>query len=222
MPHTTLIVPGFQGSGPTHWQSWIEAQLPGARRVADIDWERPILARWANAVRDAIDRAPGPVWVVAHSFGCLAAAVATADRPERVAGLMLVAPADPDRFTPTGLRDETRHHPQDSLAQWIPRHTLAVPSLVVASTNDPWVRLSSAAYWADCWGSQLENIGPAGHINVESGHGPWPAGLQLLQRLQAASEDLPLGSIEDGAPPRRGRHSALARLRHRTRQIAGL
>ena len=41
--------------------------------------------------RDAIDRAPGPVWLVAHSFGCLASVVAAADRPERVAGLMLVA-----------------------------------------------------------------------------------------------------------------------------------
>jgi hypothetical protein len=222
MSHTTLIVPGFQGSGPAHWQSWIEAQLPGARRVADIDWERPILARWANAVRDAIDRSPGPVWVVAHSFGCLASVVAAADRPDRVAGLMLVAPADPDRFTPTGLRDATDHHDRDSLAQWIPRHALPAPSLVVASTNDPWVRLSSAAYWADCWGSQLVDIGPAGHINVDSGHGPWPQGLALLQRLQAACEDLPLGSIDNSSINRRGRHSALARLRHRTRQIAGI
>ena len=85
MQHTTLIVPGFHGSGPTHWQSWFEAHLPDARRVIGIDWEAPVLARWAGAVRDAIDRAPGPVWVVAHSFGCLASVVAAADRPERVA-----------------------------------------------------------------------------------------------------------------------------------------
>ena len=59
---TTLIVPGFHGSGPDHWQSWFEARLPEARRVIGIDWEAPVLARWAGAVRDAIDRAPGPVW----------------------------------------------------------------------------------------------------------------------------------------------------------------
>jgi predicted alpha/beta hydrolase family esterase len=222
MQHTTLIVPGLHGSGPDHWQSWIETQVPDARRVPDIDWERPILARWANAVRDAIDTSPGPVWVVAHSFGCLASVVAAADRPDRVAGLMLVAPADPDRFTPAGLRDATDYHDQDSLAQWIPRHALPAPSLVVASTNDPWVRLSSAAYWADCWGSQLVDIGPAGHINVDSGHGPWPQGLCLLQALQAACSDLPLGSIDETPVNRRGRQSALARLRHRTRQIAGI
>lgn len=79
MQHTTLIVPGFHGSGPTHWQSWFEARLPDARRVIGIDWEAPVLARWAGAVRDAIDRAPGPVWVVAHSFGCLASVVAAAE-----------------------------------------------------------------------------------------------------------------------------------------------
>ncbi len=222
MQHTTLIVPGLHGSGPDHWQSWIEAQVPDARRVPEIDWERPILARWANAVRDAIDASPGPVWVVAHSFGCLASVVAVADRPERVAGLMLVAPADPDRFTPAGLRDEASYHQQDSLAQWIPRHPLPAPSLVVASTNDPWVRLSSAAYWAECWGSQLLDIGAAGHINVDSGHGPWPQGLCLLQALQTACADLPLGSIDETPVNRRGRQSALARLRHRTRQIAGI
>ena len=38
------------------------------------------------------------VWLVAHSYGCLASVVAAADRPERVAGLLLVAPPEPDRF----------------------------------------------------------------------------------------------------------------------------
>jgi|GEM_PF-332553 len=217
MSHTTLIVPGLHGSGPAHWQSWLEGQLPDARRVPEIDWERPILARWAAAVRDAIDHSPGPVWVVAHSFGCLASVVAAADRGNRVAGLMLVAPADPGRFSPLGLRDTNALPEQDSLAAWIPRQPLGPPSIVVASTNDPWVRLSSAAYWADLWGSRLESIGPAGHINVDSGHGPWLHGLELLQALQAAGGDFPLGSIDAQRPHQRGRQGALARLRHGTR-----
>jgi len=195
MQHTTLIVPGFHGSGPAHWQTWFEAQVPDARRVSGIDWEQPVLARWAQAVRDGIDQSPGPVWLVAHSFGCLASVLAAASRPERVAGLLLVAPADPERFTPRGLRDASTVPELPSLARWIPRKPLDAPSLVVASTNDPWVRLSSAAYWAQCWGSQLENIGAAGHINVDSGHGPWPHGLALFKALQAAQGDVPLGAI---------------------------
>jgi predicted alpha/beta hydrolase family esterase len=195
MQHTTLIVPGFHGSGPAHWQTWFEAQVPGTRRVSGIDWEQPVLPHWDQAVRDGIDQAPGPVWLVAHSFGCLAAVLAASSRPEQVAGLLLVAPADPERFTPQGLRGARTAPEQPSLARWIPRSPPGAPSLVVASTNDPWVRLSSAAYWAQCWGSQLVNIGAAGHINVDSGHGPWPRGLTLFKALQAAQGDLPLGTI---------------------------
>jgi len=46
---TTLIVPGFHGSGPDHWQSWFEARLPEARRVIGIDWEAPVLAMTRRA-----------------------------------------------------------------------------------------------------------------------------------------------------------------------------
>ena len=97
---TVLIVPGFHGSGPDHWQSWLERQLPESRRVSGIDWEAPVLARWAAEVRREIDAAASAVWLVAHSFGCLASVVAAADRPEKVAGALLVAPADPARFRP--------------------------------------------------------------------------------------------------------------------------
>lgn len=33
MLQTTLIVPGLDDSEPGHWQSWLEKQLPDARRV---------------------------------------------------------------------------------------------------------------------------------------------------------------------------------------------
>lgn len=217
MRHTTLIVPGFHGSGPEHWQSWLEAEEPGARRVGGIDWETPILARWAGEVRRAIDDAPSAVWLVAHSFGCLAGVVAAADRLEKVAGALLVAPADPQRFTPFGLRHEDLPAEADSLASWLPREPLGFPSIVVASSNDPWVKLLVAAYWADRWGSRLLNIGPAGHINAEAGFGPWPEGLRLLRTMQAAHDGLPLGTIGERWVAQRGRRGALAKIRHRTR-----
>ena len=95
---STLIVPGLHGSGPAHWQSWLEALLPDARRVHQDDWSCPALPAWAERVTAEIDHAHGPVLLVAHSFGCLASVVAAARRPQRVAGLLLVAPADPDKF----------------------------------------------------------------------------------------------------------------------------
>jgi uncharacterized protein len=216
MRHTTLIVPGFHGSGPDHWQTWLEEQLPDARRVGGIDWEAPVLARWAGAVRREIDEAPHAVWIVAHSFGCLASVVAAADRPERVAGALLVAPADPARFGPLGLAEEAAHR-GDTLGPWLPSGQLDFPCAVIASTNDPWVRLTVAAYWADRWGSRFISIGAAGHINVDSGFGPWPYCLELLQGMQQAHEDLPLGAIGGAKVSQKGRRSALARLRHQTR-----
>ncbi|MCK9910359.1 alpha/beta hydrolase, partial [Microbacteriaceae bacterium K1510] len=44
--------------------------------------------------------------------------------------------------------------------------------------------IDSAAAWADAWGSQLINLGAAGHINVSSGHGAWPRGLDIYSSLR--------------------------------------
>lgn len=167
----TLIIPGLRNSGPTHWQSWFEDRLPAARRVFQADWERPVLSDWAAQVRAAIDASPGEVWLVAHSFGCLAAVTAGFFRPGRIRGALLVAPADPERFGEPAVLLEGR---------------LAFPSIVVSSTTDPWVASSVAERWAARWGSDSINVGDAGHINVDSGHGPWPQGLEFLDRLTSS------------------------------------
>lgn len=217
MQQTTLIVPGLNDSGPGHWQSWLETRLADARQVRQIDWTAPVLARWATEVRREIDEAAGVVWLVAHSYGCLASVVAAADRPERVAGLLLVAPPDPDRFSAFGQRDTGYVSDRGGLSSWIPSTPIGVPSMVVASRNDPWASLEGTARWADCWGSLFIDIGEAGHINVDSGHGPWPQGLALLNALRDSYTGLPLGSIDDARLTHKGKRGALARLRHRTR-----
>jgi len=167
----TLIVPGLRNSGPTHWQTWFEQQLPDTHRVEQADWERTCLADWATRVREEIDAIGESLWIVAHSFGCLATVSAAVERPDRILGALLVAPADPRRFDA----------PAASLSE-----KLRFPSLVVASSNDPWVQASAAEFWASRWGSGYLNIGEAGHINVDSGHGPWPEGLALFQQLRGA------------------------------------
>jgi len=90
-------------------------------------------------------------------------------------------------------------------------------AVLVASRDDPWASLACTAYWADRWGSVLIDIGAAGHINADSGHGPWPRGLALLQALRDSYAGLPLGSIDDAHLTHKGKRGALARLRHRTR-----
>lgn len=166
---TVIVVPGLRSSGPSHWQTWFESQLPRTHRVEQDHWERTCLSDWAARVREEIDRLDGALWIVAHSFGCLASVTAGFVRAERIRGALLVAPADPNRFgEPVALLEEK----------------LAFPSLVVASSNDPWVKSSAAEYWAAQWGSDYLNIGQAGHINVDSGHGPWPQGLALFEEFR--------------------------------------
>lgn len=217
MNATTLIVPGFHGSGPAHWQTWLETQLPNTTRVSGIDWEAPILARWASAIRTAIDNQARPVWLVAHSFGCLASIVAAVDRGEKVAGTLLVAPADPERFSPLGLRG-----PEDtatSLASIVSDIRLPFPSTVIASTNDPWMKLTVATHWANCWGSRFINLGAAGHINIDSGYGPWPEVVEYLRDMENMCASFLVGTVE-GNKQHPGRASHLAKLRHATRAEA--
>jgi predicted alpha/beta hydrolase family esterase len=205
-----LIIPGYHGSGPEHWQSWLERELPTATRVTGIDWNLPVLADWALRVRETLARAPQPLRIVAHSFGCLAAVVAAADRPDQVADLILVAPADPERFDFTGLRQEQAPADQPSLSAALPLRGLQVRGHLVYSSNDPWLAPATARSLAATWQLEAHDAGPAGHINGDSGYGPWPFILELAMQ--------PLLPPQAPAALRRGRGSALAAVRQRTRQ----
>ncbi|MDR3323370.1 MAG: alpha/beta hydrolase [Zoogloeaceae bacterium] len=173
---TILVVPGWHNSAPGHWQSWFEEVVPHTARVQQENWEQPQLSVWAHPVRQALEQAAGPVWVVAHSFGCLASVAATRRLPpslrKKIRGALLVAPADPARFQISA----------EALSE-----TLPFPTRVVASANDPWVSLDTARQWAGIWGSDFINVGTLGHINIDSGHGPWPDALAHFAALRRKS-----------------------------------
>jgi predicted alpha/beta hydrolase family esterase len=173
-PSSLLIVPGLRDSGPDHWQTWLEGLAPHARRVRQADWEAPCLSVWADVVRQALKAANVPVWIVAHSFGCLASVAAARTLSHKVRGALLVAPANPERF----------QIPARELTGALP-----FPTRVIASANDPWMPLETARRWAEAWGSDFVDIGRLGHINVDSGHGPWPAVLEHLRELQESGDD---------------------------------
>lgn len=164
----TLIVPGLGDSGPNHWQTWLEDQLPQTKRVTQADWGLPDLSSWSSRIQAAVEACPSPPTIVAHSFGVLAA-VHASNRAHRVGAALLVAPADPMRF---------------GYASQLPRHPLPFPAILVASRDDPWMSFEQAATWADRWGARLEDAGRVAHINTDSGHGPWPPALCLLAELE--------------------------------------
>ena len=57
-------------------------------------------------------------------------------------------------------------------------------SIVVASRDDQYITMDRAREYAAAWGSELVDLGDAGHINAASGLGTWAVGYGLLQRLR--------------------------------------
>lgn len=193
MTSDILIVPGYQGSGEAHWQTWLEQELPSARRVSGIDWEQPILHNWARSITRDLDSIARPTIIVAHSFGCLATAMATSQRPQQVAGLILVAPADPNRFTLFGARKDNLA-PNPGIAAHLPNGSLNTLGLVIGSRNDPWMKLQHAYAWARRWKLAFHDAGDAGHINVDSGYGPWPMIKMITQSMDELFQERALRS----------------------------
>ncbi|MFZ4554612.1 MAG: RBBP9/YdeN family alpha/beta hydrolase [Burkholderiales bacterium] len=195
---TVLIVPGRNGSGAAHWQTWLEGRIPGARRIRGIDWDRPVVHAWAGAIVHEIDQTPGEVWLVAHSFGCLAALLAGRRRADRIAGAMLVAPADPEFFSESGLRDwsGTSAVQEAPVTRLLPHEPLPYPTLLVLSADDPWMRITTGLTWASRWDARAVQVGRQGHINEASGHGPWPEGLQIFERFHQVYAELPIGPLD--------------------------
>ena len=93
-----LILPGWQNSGPDHWQSRWE-RLHGYRRVDQHDWMRPLRGDWIAQLEDVLLQGVEPAILVAHSLGCLlVAAWAThSHNTHLVSAALLVAPGDADR-----------------------------------------------------------------------------------------------------------------------------
>ncbi|PWB84254.1 MAG: alpha/beta hydrolase, partial [Methylocystaceae bacterium] len=57
-----------------------------------------------------------------------------------------------------------------------PRKRLPFPSILVASADDPYADAAFSRELSKDIGAEFVDAGPAGHINVDSGHGPWPEG----------------------------------------------
>jgi predicted alpha/beta hydrolase family esterase len=178
MERRFLILHGWQGSGPDHWQTWLAGRLSARSEHVQYpalpDPDRPRLERWGAALHAELERlaaAPGERVVVCHSLGAVlwlreAGRVAAAARPDRVA---LVAPPCAGAAPP-------------ELAGWC--ETAASPAAVagaagstrvVCGTDDPYCPQTAAACWAGPLGLPADVVPGGAHLNPDAGLGPWPA-----------------------------------------------
>jgi uncharacterized protein len=167
-----LLLPGWLDSGPGHWQTLWEQQH-GDTRVQQADWQWPRRGDWMARLEEVLLDDERPTLLAAHSLGChlVAAWAAHSRHTSRVRGALLVAPPDLDQpDTP----------PQ--LFNWRPmvRQRLPFPARVIYSEDDPFSSATAAVAIAAEWGAIARSIGHRGHINGESGLGPWAEGRAVL------------------------------------------
>ena len=174
-PSNVLLLPGWENSGPQHWQSLWETRHAYVR-VEQHEWITPLRGDWVARLEDVILACDEPAVLVAHSLGCIltAAWAAHSKNTHRVKAALLVAPSDVER-------PEIR----EQLPSWSPieLRALPFPSVLLASRDDPYCEFERARLFGYAWNSQFMDYGPCGHINADSGLVSWPEGHVLLQDL---------------------------------------
>jgi len=179
-----VIVYGYDGSGPGHWQRWLEAEL--RRRAVPVlfpELPEPAAPRkdvWVATLAETLAAQREPVTLVCHSLGCWAVDHVFAEHGLLgVRGALLVAPPSPFLvFEPV----ETFFPPPRQRSTWTP---IAARTLLVGSDNDEFTSAEEFEEIARSIGVRCQIIPDAGHINIASGHGPWPFALEWLQAVGA-------------------------------------
>ncbi|WP_068087030.1 RBBP9/YdeN family alpha/beta hydrolase [Polycladidibacter stylochi] len=173
-----LIVPGLFGSCGAHWQTRWQQKLSTASRVEQANWEKPVLDEWVDNLVSAVEKATRPVVIVAHSLGVATTVHAAPRIKPWVKGAFLVACPDCDD---SSMVPESVH-----AFGPLPTAPLGFHARVVASRNDPYCTFERAEQLAKHWQVNFQDAGESGHINVESGQGPWPEGLLSFAHFMKA------------------------------------
>jgi len=175
-----LILPGWQGSGPLHWQMrWVEKY--GYQVVEQSDWMRPLRGDWLARLEDVVSDMRAPVYLVAHSLGCIqvAAWANISTQVHKVKAALLVAPSDVEA-----------QPMKEVFNSWRPISLKKMPfqSTLLSSQNDPYCTNERAQFFAKAWGCEWINAGPKGHLNADSLLGDWPEGHAFLNELMKVNE----------------------------------
>ena len=178
-----VIIPGWQGSGPGHWQTWLEDELRASgrdtRRPEFADLDRPDLADWRAALRATVAGLPPDGYdVVAHSLGAVLWLHHVADPGDSplAARVLLVAPPSPD----TEIEEIAGFFPPPMDVDTVRRG--ADGTVLVAGDDDPYLPEGIAAAYGVPLKIATTVIPAGGHLNTDAGYGEWPAVLGWVGR----------------------------------------
>jgi predicted alpha/beta hydrolase family esterase len=157
---TFLILHGWQGSGPEHWQSWLARRLEPVRYPTLPEPDEPRLDRWLAALDEQLTE---DAVVLCHSLACILWFHHAARRPEPVAKALLVAP-------PVVVHDEFASFfpvPFDAAGVEAAAHE----TLLVCAADDPYAPGGADLAYP---GLPTRRLDAGGHLNTDAGFGPWP------------------------------------------------
>jgi predicted alpha/beta hydrolase family esterase len=171
-----ITLPGIGGSGDDHWQSHWESADPKIVRFQPASWDEPDLDDWIRSLERAINGCKQPPVLIAHSLACLLVVQWAMQSHSNVAGAFLVSVPDPNgpKFPSAAASFRV-----------VPDKPLRFPSLIVASTDDPYGTLTYARARSSQWQTGFVIAGALGHINASSGLSDWPQGRALLDAFCA-------------------------------------
>jgi predicted alpha/beta hydrolase family esterase len=170
-----LILHGWQGSGPLHWQTWLAETLALAgedvRYPQLPDPDTPRLDGWLRPMRAILEELPGERVVLCHSLGCVLWLRHAADTaPEhRVDRVLLVAPPAPWTELP-GVRG---FFPVDATEEDV--EGAAGSTRLVCAPDDPYCPEGADAVYGAPLALATDVIPGGAHLNVDAGYGPWPS-----------------------------------------------
>jgi uncharacterized protein len=172
-----LLLHGYEGNGPEHWQTWLAGRLRAAG--ADVRYPSlpspatPDLGSWLDALDHELAALAGRrVTAIGHSCGALLLLHRVARTPPPAAGVeraLLVSPPGPSwrssactGFMPLPLD-------RDGVAA-----QLGAARLVMGAA-DPYCSAAEAGAYAAALEIPLDVIEGAEHLNTADGYGAWPA-----------------------------------------------
>jgi predicted alpha/beta hydrolase family esterase len=177
-----LILHGLNGNEPAHWQTWLaEALAAEGHDVAYPDLPactEPCPDRWGAALDRQLRRlgraGADERVVVCHSLGCILwlrhCARGLTDAADHV---LLVAPPGP------GFDELGRFFPFEVTAAQVA--AAATRTQLICSDDDPWCPGGAAGRYGAPLALPTQVLPGTGHLNVASGHGPWPEVADLVR-----------------------------------------
>lgn len=177
-----LLIHGWNGSGPGHWQNWLAGEVARHGGLVDMphfsEPDEPDLTTWLRELDTHLEAAPTDRErvVVAHSLGCyLWLHHAARQGIRHVDRVLLVAPPSPDL-------------PEPAVKTFLPGpldpaglRRAATQTRLVAGDGDPYCDLAEAKRMAEALRIELDVLPGAGHINTDAGYGEWPAVLKWVR-----------------------------------------